>query len=99
MAALLTVGSPSAQTAYPEKPIRIVSPYLAGTPSDVAARLLGQKFTETWGKPVVIENVAGASGNIGADRVAKATPDGYTLVLAGNAPMVINPSLYDKLPL
>ena len=98
LAALLIAGSPYAQPAYPEKPIRIVSPYLAGTPSDVAARLLGQKFTETWGKPVVIENVAGASGNIGADRVAKATPDGYTLVLVGNAPMVINPSLYDKLP-
>jgi tripartite-type tricarboxylate transporter receptor subunit TctC len=86
------------QTNYPEKPIRIVSPYLVGTPSDVAARLIGQKFTEAWSKPVVIENVAGASGNIGAERVAKANPDGYSLVLAGNAPMVINPSLYDKLP-
>jgi tripartite-type tricarboxylate transporter receptor subunit TctC len=96
--ALLLPGSPAAQTTYPERPIRIVSPYLVGTPSDVAARLLGQKYTEAWGKPVVIENVAGASGNIGAERVAKATPDGYTLVLAGNAPMVINPSLYEKLP-
>ena len=86
------------QSNYPEKPIRIVSPYLAGTPSDIAARLLGQKYTEAWGKPVIIENVVGASGNIGSERVAKATPDGYTLVLAGNAPMVINPSLYDKLP-
>ena len=83
---------------YPEKSIRIVAPYLTGTPSDVAARLIGQKYTEAWGKSVVIENVAGASGNIGVERVAKATPDGYTLVLAGNAPMAINPSLYAKLP-
>jgi tripartite-type tricarboxylate transporter receptor subunit TctC len=98
--ALLAMAScgAAAQSNYPDKPIRIISPYLAGTPSDVAARLIGQKFTDAWGKPVVIENVAGASGNIGTERVAKATPDGYTLALVGNAPMVINPSLYDKLP-
>ena len=94
----MAAHSAAAQTNYPEKPIRIVSPYLVGTPSDIAARLIGQKFTEAWNKPVVIENVAGASGNIGAERVAKANPDGYSLVMAGNAPMVINPSLYDKLP-
>ncbi|HKA44263.1 MAG TPA: tripartite tricarboxylate transporter substrate binding protein [Burkholderiales bacterium] len=96
--AALTANGAAAQSGYPEKPIRIVSPYLVGTPSDIAARLLGQKYTDAWGRPVVIENIVGASGNIGAERVAKATPDGYTLVLAGNAPMVINPSLYDKLP-
>ena len=96
---VMTSGGAAAQTIkYPEKAIRIVSPYLVGTPSDVAARLLGQKYTEAWGKPVVIENAAGASGNIGAERVAKANPDGYSLLMAGNAPMVINPSLYDKLP-
>jgi tripartite-type tricarboxylate transporter receptor subunit TctC len=91
-------GGAVAQSNYPDKPIRIISPYLAGTPSDVAARLIGQKFTDAWGRSVVIENVAGASGNIGTERVARATPDGYTLALVGNAPMVINPSLYDKLP-
>jgi tripartite-type tricarboxylate transporter receptor subunit TctC len=94
----ITAASAAAQSGYPEKPIRIVSPYLVGTPSDIAARLIGQKYTEAWGKPVVVENVAGASGNIGAERIAKANPDGYSLVMAGNAPMVINPSLYDKLP-
>ena len=94
----MAAHSAAAQSNYPEKPIRIVSPYLVGTPSDIAARLIGQKFTEAWNKPVVIENVAGASGNIGAERVAKANPDGYSLVMAGNAPMVINPSLYDTLP-
>ncbi len=98
MLTLTAAGAAAQSNAYPEKPIRIVAPYLVGTPSDIAARLIGQKYTEAWGKPVVIENVAGASGNIGAERVAKANPDGYSLVMAGNAPMVINPSLYDKLP-
>lgn len=98
MATVMAAGGVAAQSGYPERPIRIISPYLAGTPSDVAARLIGQKFTDAWGKTVVIENVVGASGNIGTERVARATPDGYTLALVGNAPMVINPSLYDKLP-
>ena len=87
-----------AQTDYPTKPIRIVVPYFPGTPSDLSARMLGQKFAEAWGKSVVIENVAGASGNIGSERVARANPDGYSLVLPGNAPMAINPSLYPTLP-
>ena len=72
-----------AQTDYPTKPIRIVVPYFPGTPSDLSARMLGQKFSEAWGKPVVIENAAGASGNIGTERVARANPDGYSLVLPG----------------
>jgi len=96
---LATVAlSAHAQTDYPTKPIRIVVPYAAGTPSDLSARMLGQKFSEAWGKPVVIENVVGASGNIGTERVAKANPDGYSLVLPGNAPIAINPNLYPNLP-
>jgi tripartite-type tricarboxylate transporter receptor subunit TctC len=91
--ALLIVGSPAAQTTYPEKPIRIVVGFPPGSQTDTVARLLGQKFAEAWGKPVVIDNVTGASGNIGVDRVAKAAPDGYTLGLVGQ-PIVINPSLY-----
>ena len=86
-----------AQTNYPTKPVRIVTPYFPGTPSDLCARMLGQKFSEAWGKPVVIENAAGASGNIGTERVARANPDGYSLVLPGNAPLAINPSLYTNL--
>jgi tripartite-type tricarboxylate transporter receptor subunit TctC len=98
-ASLATMAlSAHAQTHYPAKPIRIVVPYFVGTPSDLAARMLGQKFNEAWGKPVVIENVAGASGNIGTERVAKANPDGHSLVLPGNAPLAINPSLYPNLP-
>lgn len=99
MACLATLAlSAHAQTSYPTKSIRIVVPYFPGTPSDLSARMLGQKFSEAWGKPVVIENVAGASGNIGTERVAKANADGYSLVLPGNAPLAINPSLYPNLP-
>jgi len=91
---LLIVGSPAAQTTYPEKPIRMVVGFTPGSLPDTVARLLGQKFAEAWGKPVVIDNVTGVAGNIGADRVAKAAPDGYTLGLFGGGQLVINPSLH-----
>lgn len=92
--ALLIVGNPAAQTTYPEKPVRLVVGFPPGGPVDTVARLLGQKFAEAWGKPVVIHNVTGAAGNIAADRVAKAAPDGYTLGLLPKRQIVINPSLY-----
>jgi tripartite-type tricarboxylate transporter receptor subunit TctC len=95
--ALLIPLYPSAQTVYPEKPIRLVVPFPPGSQRDTLARLLGQKFSEALGKPVVIDNVSGAAGNIGAERVAKAMPDGYTLGLLGQGEIAINPSLY-KLP-
>ena len=97
LSSLATAGHAAAQTNYPEKPIRIVVGFPPGGPSDIVARLLGQKFAEVWGKPVMVENVPGAAGNIGADRVAKAAPDGYTLGLPNQAQIVVNPSLY-KLP-
>ena len=92
--ALLIVGSPAAQTNYPEKPISMVVGLPSGSTVDAIARLLGQKLAETLGQPVVIDNITGAAGNIAADRVAKAAPDGYTLGLVGQGPLVINPSLY-----
>ena len=91
--ALLIVGSPAAQTTYPEKPIRIVVHFPPGSQVDTVARLLGQKLAEAWGKPVVIDNVTGAAGNIAADRVAKAAPDGYTLGLLNQTQIVTNPLL------
>lgn len=90
---MLITGSPAAQTTYPEKPIRIVVGFPPGSTPDAIARLLGQKLTDAWGKPTVVDNAAGAAGNIAADRVAKATQDGYTLGLLTNGQIVINPRL------
>ena len=97
VSAIVAAGHAAAQANYPEKPIRIVVGFPPGGPSDIVARLLGQKLAEALGKSVLVENVPGAAGNIGADRVAKAAPDGYTLGLPNEAQIVINPSLY-KLP-
>ena len=92
--ALLITGNSSAQTTYPEKPIRMVVGFPPGGPADTAARLLGQKLTDAWGKTVVIDNAVGAAGNIATERVAKATADGYTLGLLTEAQIAINPGLY-----
>jgi tripartite-type tricarboxylate transporter receptor subunit TctC len=89
---LLIAGSAAAQTNYPEKPIRMVVGFPPGSQPDTVTRLLGQKLAEAWGKPIVVDNASGAAGNIAADRVAKATPDGYTLGLLSQS-IVINPSL------
>ncbi len=86
-----------AQATYPSKPIKIVVPFPAGGTSDVLARLIGQKMSENWGQPVVVENRPGQSGNMGADQVAKSPADGYTLVLMDVGNLVISPALY-KLP-
>lgn len=83
----------AAQTNWPEKPVKLVVGFTAGSATDVTARLFAQKFTEAWGQPVVVENIAGNSGAIGVDRVAKATPDGYTLMWSGNAAITILPSM------
>src|SRR5450759_5287557 len=85
--ALLLVGSPAAQTTYPEKPIRMVVGFPPGSNADTVARLLGQKLGEALGKPIVVDNATGAAGNIAADRVAKAAPDGYTLGLLTDGPL------------
>jgi len=91
--------SPSAawSQAWPSRTVKIVVPYPAGGGTDVMARFLAQKFSEMWGQPVVVENKGGAGGNIGADQVAKSTPDGYTLVMMPSN-LSINPSLFDKTP-
>ena len=94
--ALLAAGDAYAQSVYPERPVRIIVNFAPGGPSDIVARLVSAKLGEAWGKPVVVENVAGGGGNIGVERAVKATPDGYTLLLSGSSPVVINPSLLDK---
>ena len=100
LAALLAAAGPSlAQTvAFPNKPVRIIVPQTPGGASDALARMVGQKLSERWGQPVVIENRAGAGGNIGMDAVAKAPGDGYTLLMSYVGSHAINPSIYKKLP-
>jgi tripartite-type tricarboxylate transporter receptor subunit TctC len=95
-ASLLALGLAStafAQAAWPEKPVKLVVGFTAGSATDVTARMFAQKFSEAWGQPVVVENVTGNSGAIGVDRVAKAAPDGYTLMWSGNAAITILPSM------
>jgi len=83
--------------AYPTRPVRIVVPFAPGGPNDIIARLVAQKLSETWGQPFLVENRAGAGGNIGTDFVAKSAPDGYTLLSAGPGSLIINP-LMGKVP-
>ena len=90
-------GMHAAAQSYPDKPIRMISPYAAGGGSDTLARILGQKLYEAWGQPVVVDNRPGAAGSIGAETVARATPDGYTLLVTPSAVLTINPHIYSHL--
>lgn len=87
----------SAQEVWPSKPITIVVPFTPGTGIDVLARTLGAKLSQRLGKPVIVDNKAGASGNIGTEYVARAAPDGYTLLMTVNT-FVMNASLYKRVP-
>lgn len=97
----LVAGTAMAQTAWPERPVRLLVGFTAGSATDVTARLIAQKFTEAWGQSVIVDNVSGASGAIAADKLAKSAPDGYTLMWAGNAAITIvmslQPQPYDPL--
>jgi tripartite-type tricarboxylate transporter receptor subunit TctC len=93
---LLAVASP-ALAKYPDHPIQIVVPYTPGGTVDLLARALGQKLTAAWGQPVVVLNRPGAGGSVGADVVAKAPADGYTLLLSTNSPLTTNLALYPNL--
>jgi len=83
---------------YPEKPIRLVVPVSAGGGTDIVARFIGQRLTDTWRQQVVVDNRAGAGGSIGAGIVAKSSPDGYTLLLGSVGHITFTPALYRKLP-
>jgi len=100
LALTVFASSPRAQTAaaYPDKSVRLVVPFAAGGALDVVARIVGQKLTETWGRQIVIDNRLGAGGNIGAEFVAKAPADGYTLLMSSVTTQAINMSLLAKPP-
>jgi tripartite-type tricarboxylate transporter receptor subunit TctC len=83
---------------YPAKPVRVITPFTAGSAIDTLARVLGQKLGDTWGQQVVIDNRIGANGIIGTEAAAKAPPDGYTVYLGNISTLAVNPHLYLKLP-
>ena len=97
LALTVIAGHASAQSAYPSKSIRILVPFPAGGSTDFVARGIGQKITEAWGQQVVLDNRAGAAGIVATEIVAKAAPDGYTLLM-NSVSHAANASLYSKLP-
>jgi tripartite-type tricarboxylate transporter receptor subunit TctC len=99
LAAALPAQSALAQNgSYPSKPIRMVVPFAPGGPNDILGRLMGQKLTEQFGQPTLVENRGGAGGTVGLDLAAKAAGDGYTLAMGGSSNIAVAPSLYKNLP-
>jgi tripartite-type tricarboxylate transporter receptor subunit TctC len=92
------IFAPAAAAEFPERPMRIVTPFPAGSVTDVIARPIAAKFSETWGQPVVVDNRGGAGGTIAAEIVAKSLPDGHTLLIGALGPNVINASLLKNMP-
>lgn len=97
LGALLPVSQAGAQ-AYPIKPVRIIVPFSPGGATDIVTRIVSRRLTEVWRQSIVVDNRAGAGGNIGADLAAKATPDGYTLFMPSGSVMTANQHMYRKLP-
>lgn len=99
MLSCAAAGAVAADAAdYPNRPIRFIVPFVPGGPSDVISRVIGQKLTEVWGQPIIIDNRGSAGGIVGFELAAKAPPDGYTLLLAASAGLTINQHVYIKLP-
>jgi tripartite-type tricarboxylate transporter receptor subunit TctC len=96
-ASAMALPAYAADTAYPTRPVRMIVPFAPGGPTDVIARIVAAKLTETWGQQVVVDNRAGAGGNIGMGLAATALPDGYTILFVSSS-FVVNPSLYSKIP-
>lgn len=94
----MAAGGAVLASGYPSKPVRVIVPYVAGGAADITARVIAQKLSVSMGATFVVENKPGANGMIGTDFVAKAAPDGYTLLLDASGPLVVNPSLYKKTP-
>ena len=95
---LLNLPLPAAAQTYPNRPVRIVAPFPAGGGLDLVSRALGQRLSTALGQSIIIDNRSGADGMIGTEQVAKAAPDGYTLLISSTGPMVINPALNIKMP-
>jgi len=98
VAALLLIGSTLGLAAYPDRPVKVIVPFAAGGGADIVGRLVFQKLSTRLGQTFIIENRGSAGGIIGADLVAKAVPDGYTLLLGQTGPNAINPALFTKMP-
>ncbi|MDB5374673.1 MAG: hypothetical protein JWP04_3315 [Belnapia sp.] len=98
LATLVASSRPARAGAWPERPVRLVVPYAPGGANDILARLYGQRLGETFGQPFVVENRPGAQAIIGAALVARAVPDGHTLLLGASGPLVFNPAGYARLP-
>src|SRR4051812_48289537 len=96
-AALFASGAHAAEIEYPVKPIRIIVPFAPGGPNDILARTLGQKLTERWGKQVIVDNRPGGGTVLATELAARATPDGYTLLMVSTT-HAVNPTLLKKLP-
>jgi tripartite-type tricarboxylate transporter receptor subunit TctC len=94
----LGLASASAQGDYPSKPVTIIVGFTAGGSTDIVTRLIAEEMRKSWGQPVIVDNRPGAGGNIGAAMVAKAKPDGYTLLVGSVGPLAINASLYANMP-
>ena len=97
MACACAFAAAAQAQVYPNKPIRLVVPFTPGGSSDILARAIGQELSVAWGQAVVIENVSGAGGSVGAEKVARAAPDGYTLLMAHTGTLAVNPLIYAKL--
>lgn len=97
-AALMLAAAPLGAQTYPSKPIRAIVPFAAGSATDTVARVYAQRMSETLGQPIVVENRAGANGLIGADAVAKAAPDGYTILFGTNSTNAAAPALFKQVP-
>ena len=96
--AVITCNVQAQTSSYPDRQIRIISPFAIGGIADTFSRVLGQGLSEAWGQPVIVENKTGGGGNIGADFVAKASPDGYTLVMGNIGSHAVNPYLMNNMP-
>ena len=98
MLALCSVGTMAQVASWPDRPIRLILPYTPGSLTDTIARMLAERLTQRLGKPVIVENRAGATTIIGTEAVARATPDGYTLFLGGSSTHTVGPNLIKSLP-